>query len=106
MLTQQRTQVPPRTLYSAAPGFRAQMVRHGDWKLVVTSGTGKKETTYELFDLATDLSETKNLAAEKPDMLAEMKQRLAEISALDKDAVANDFYLPRSRPTTDALGAR
>lgn len=90
VLTQEQTQLPPRTLYSAAPGFRAQMVRHGDLKLVVTKGTGKKETTYELFDLASDLGETKNLAAEKPDLLAEMKQRLAEISARDKDAVAND----------------
>lgn len=90
VLTQEQTQLPPRTLYSAAPSFRAQMVRHGDWKLVVTKGTGKKESTYELFDLATDLSEAKNPAAEKPNLLAEMKQRLAEISARDKDAVAND----------------
>jgi arylsulfatase A-like enzyme len=90
VLAREQTQFPPRTLYSAAPAFRAQMVRHGDWKLVVTKGTGKKETTYELFDLASDLGETKNLAAEEPEVLTEMKQRLAEISARDKDAVAND----------------
>lgn len=81
---------PPRTLYSAAPGFRAQMVRHGDWKLAVGSSSKKKPPTEELFNLASDPGETKNLAAEKPDVLAEMKKRLAEISARDKDAVAKD----------------
>jgi arylsulfatase A-like enzyme len=87
VLTRQVKTLPPRTLYSAAPAFRAQMVRHGDWKLIVTRAAGKKGPTEELFDLAADLSETKNLAAEKPEVLAEMKQRLAEISARDKDAV-------------------
>jgi arylsulfatase A-like enzyme len=86
---------PPRTIYSAAPGFRAQMVRHGDWKLVVTTGESKKggkkkAATEELFNLASDIGEAKNLAAGKPDVLAEMKKRLAEISARDKDAVAED----------------
>ncbi|MBI5685846.1 MAG: sulfatase-like hydrolase/transferase [Verrucomicrobia bacterium] len=81
---------PLRTLYSAAPGFRAQMVRHGDWKLVVGAGGKKQAAKDELFNLASDPGETKNLAAEKPDVLAEMKKRLAEASARDKDAVAKD----------------
>jgi arylsulfatase A-like enzyme len=86
---------PIRTLYTAAPGFRAQAVRHGDWKLVVTrAGNGKKGqpkgAQEELFNLASDLGETKNLAAERPDVLAQMKQRLADISQRDNDAVAND----------------
>jgi arylsulfatase A-like enzyme len=87
VLNQQQPTLPLRTLYSAAPGFRAQMVRHGDWKLVVTKGSGKKGPTEELFDLATDLSETKNLAQDKPERLAELKQRLAEVSAADNDQV-------------------
>jgi arylsulfatase A-like enzyme len=81
---------PPRTLYSAAGGFRAQMVRYGDWKLVVTQAGGKKDANEELFDLAADLGETTNLAADKPEVLADMKRRLAEISARDKDALPND----------------
>jgi arylsulfatase A-like enzyme len=90
VLTQQEKASPPRSLYSAAAGFRAQMVRYGDWKLIVTQGGKKKSNTQELFHLAADLGETKNLAAERPEMLAEMLKRLAEISARDKDAVPND----------------
>jgi arylsulfatase A-like enzyme len=86
---------PPRTLYSAAPGFRARAIRYGDWKLVVSAGQTKKgavapTSAEELFNLASDPAETKNLAAEKPELLAEMKQRLAEISALDNDMLPND----------------
>ena len=66
------------------------MVRHGDWKLVVTKSSGKKGPTEELFDLAADPSETKNLAAEQPGVLAEMKQRLDEVSARDRDSVVKD----------------
>jgi len=90
VLARQKKDFPARTLYSAAPGFRASMVRHGDWKLVLTQATGKRASAEELFNLADDLGETKNLAAEKPDVLADMKRRLADISARDKDAVASD----------------
>jgi len=49
-------------------------VRQGAWKLVsVTNGKGGKlkaltaDATPELYDLATDLGETKNLAASHPE---------------------------------------
>jgi arylsulfatase A-like enzyme len=90
ILTQQASILPARTLYSAAPSFRAQMVRHGDWKLVVTKSSGKKGPTEELFDMAADPSETRNLAAEQPGVLAEMKRRLDEVSARDGDSVVKD----------------
>lgn len=92
VLTQPNQTPPVRTLYTAAPGFRAQAVRHGDWKLVVTTGNGKKAVApqEELFDLSADPGETKNLAGERPDVLAQMKERLAAISKADRDAVAND----------------
>jgi len=90
VLAGQVESMPDRTLYSAAGGFRAQMVRHGDWKLVVTQASGKKGPSEELFNLAADLGEAKNLAAEQPAVLADMKRRLAEISARDRDAVPND----------------
>jgi arylsulfatase A-like enzyme len=81
-----------RTLYTAAPGFRAQAIRHGEWKLIVTrEGTKKNKTTGdELYNLADDPAESKNVAAMRPDIVAKMKQRLADISRLDRDAVAND----------------
>jgi arylsulfatase A-like enzyme len=92
LLTQSGGSPPARTIYSAAPSFRAQMVRHGDWKLIVTSTDAKKNKAgqTELFNLAADIGETKNLAAEMPDKLAEMKQLLADVSRADRDAVAND----------------
>jgi len=103
VLAQQEKAWPVRTLYSAEPGYRAQMVRHGDWKLVVRKGVDQRpnkqkanadkaapQPTEELFNLASDPGETKNLAAEKPEMLAEMKRRLDGISARDRDAVAKD----------------
>jgi len=88
---------PSRALYSAAPGFRAQMIRHGDWKFIVTKAGNTKgqparggNAGEELFNLASDPSEAKNLAAENPEVLTEMKRRLEEISAADRDAVAKD----------------
>jgi arylsulfatase A-like enzyme len=103
VLSQREKSPTARTLYCAGVGFREQMVRHGDWKLIVTGGAdqrkGKqskgKETApkspapaEQLFNLAADPGETKNLAAEKPDVLAEMKRRLAAVAARDRDALA------------------
>ena len=69
-------------------------MRHGDWKLIVHSASGKKKNAageaVELYNLASDLGEANNLATQQPEVVAQMKQRLAEISRADKDAVAND----------------
>ncbi len=53
--------------------------RDGTWKLVPV-GPKAKEAGPALFDLAADLSETKNLAAVHPDRVAAMKAKLAEIT--------------------------
>jgi len=53
--------------------------RHGTWKLV-PGGPKAKEAGPGLFDLATDLSETKTLAAVNPDKVAAMRAKLAEIT--------------------------
>lgn len=95
VLTRQEKAFPARTIYSAGVGFRSAALRHGDWKLIVNRAVegkkgAKQPPAEELFNLAVDPGETKNLAAEKPDVLADMKQRLAVVSARDKDAVAND----------------
>ncbi len=47
-------------------------LRHGTWKYLSNSGA--------LYDLATDLSETKDVAAAHPEILAAMKQKLHEIT--------------------------
>jgi len=81
----------PRAIYGAAPGFRARMVRDGDWKLIVS------EDKAELFDLASDPNETTDLAAKQPDIVAALRARLAELSRADKDALAE----PRPEKKTD-----
>lgn len=45
-------------------------VRQGDWKLVVARGGSMQP---ELYNLAEDLSESKNMAAEKPEIVARLK---------------------------------
>ncbi|MBM3860042.1 MAG: sulfatase [Verrucomicrobia bacterium] len=72
----------PRAIYGAAPGFRARMVRDGDWKLIV------KQDSAELFDLARDPNETTDLSAKEPGKVAALRAKLAELSRADKDALA------------------
>lgn len=79
---------PARTLYTVGPGFKARSLRCDPWKLVV-HGTEEK-AKYELYDILTDPNETKNVAAEKPDELAAMKERLRVMARADRDALAND----------------
>jgi arylsulfatase A len=47
-----------------------QAVRFGDWKAVREKVKQNRDTTPELYDLATDVGETKNVAAEHPDLAA------------------------------------
>lgn len=78
-----------RDVYVAAPGYRARMVRHGDWKLISTEAKAKAPKV-ELFNLAADPNETHDLAAEEPGRVAEMRELLAKLSAADGDAAAKD----------------
>jgi arylsulfatase A-like enzyme len=70
----------PRTeiVYNIEP-FRAA-VRQGDWKLIWRTTL---PSSVDLYNLAHDSSETKNLAAEYPDKVAAMQQRL---NALAKES--------------------
>lgn len=74
----------PRTLYWAGTGFKTRAIREGDWKLIV-QGDGPNGKA-ELFDLASDPGETTNLAPMQADRVQHLRQRLAEISAADRDA--------------------
>ncbi len=53
--------------------------RHGTWKLV-PGGPKAKEAGPALFDLATDLGETKNVAAANLDKVTAMRAKLVEIT--------------------------
>jgi arylsulfatase A len=51
-------------------GGRAQAVRFGNWKAIRNNVTKSPDATPELYDLATDLGETTNLAGRHPDLAA------------------------------------
>jgi arylsulfatase len=72
--------VPHDYLWWLHEGNRA--VRVGDWKLVAAG----ENSPWELYDLRTDRAESKNLAAQQPEKVAELekmwKQRLEEFCAL------------------------
>src|SRR5262249_8139356 len=57
-------------------------LRAGDWKIVAAG----KDSPWELYDLSSDRSETRNLAAEKPDKVRELaafwEKQLADYAAL------------------------
>jgi len=67
-----------RTLYWRSKGSSGPIaLRHGSWKLVWTKRTSEPE----LFDLSEDLSEAKDVAAEHPDLVLELQNRLNEWEA-------------------------
>jgi len=49
-------------------------VRSGNWKAI----RNKKTKTFELYDLSTDVSESRDLASERPDILARLKSLLTQ----------------------------
>lgn len=64
-------------LYREFPAYGGQQsLRMGNWKYIRTGllgGKKAKPATEELYDLAADPAETKNVLAEHPDVLAKMK---------------------------------
>jgi arylsulfatase A-like enzyme len=68
-LTGEKTEQPHETLYWRYGDQWA--VRHGDWKLVAGVGGDLKDG--ELYNLADDVGESKNRAADMPDKVKELK---------------------------------
>ncbi|MBM3999303.1 MAG: arylsulfatase [Planctomycetes bacterium] len=58
--------VPRESIWWLHEGNRA--VRSGDWKLVAAKGQ-----PWELYDMATDRAESKNLASDRPDVVRELE---------------------------------
>jgi len=73
-------------LYAVAPGWRSRSLRLGDWKLIVHED--KNARRVELFDLAGDPAESKNLAEQLPDRVRQMLDELDRAAKRDRDAVA------------------
>lgn len=76
-------QAPREFLYREFHGYGGQqMLRMGDWKLLRRNLAGKvkgkaAKVSEELYHIATDPAETKNVAAEHPDLVAKMKAIMA-----------------------------
>lgn len=77
-----------RPLYGVAPNWRARALRFGDWKLILF-GEGRTSKT-ELYNLAADPAEQNNLATAEPVRLQEMRARLDQAAARDRDALPKD----------------
>ena len=90
-LTGENVGMPHDTLFwrTNGPGGN-NAVRRGDMKLV---RLGKTEP--QLYDLAADIGETKNLAAEKPAVVKELVSAIAE---WEKGTVAPIFQSPKQAP--------
>lgn len=82
-------------VYNVEP-FRAA-VRQGDWKLIWRTLLPSEA---DLFDLAHDASETKDVSAEHPDKVAALKQRL---EALAKESAKPLFLVDQFKVVTKSL---
>ncbi len=78
LLTGRQDKPATRTLYWNVG--RATGLLHGDWKLIVSGG---KQTKVELYNVADDPAEAKDLAAAQPERVAELKKLLAEERSRD-----------------------
>jgi len=68
----------PRVLYWKTPNHRA--VRFGDWKLIVKKGGGD----VQLYDLARDPHETKDLARQQGETVEKLQGMLAQLARDDR----------------------
>ncbi|MBK1834183.1 sulfatase [Roseibacillus ishigakijimensis] len=76
-LTGEKSDLPERTLFWRSGGKGGRYaVRQGDWKLL---RNGPDEV--QLFNLAADISESNNLAAEEPALVAKLQAELASWEA-------------------------
>jgi arylsulfatase A-like enzyme len=87
-LTGENDERPHETLYWRFGNQWA--IRHGDWKLVVA---GRSDPAGELYNLAEDKSESKNLAADMPEKVRELKTLYDKWNAEQAEPSA-----PKERP--------
>ncbi len=74
----QQVSAGPRSFYWKTPNAAA--VRRGDWKLIVS----QKGREAQLYDVASDPYETKDLAGAQPERVSELKALLKEYAAKDR----------------------
>lgn len=103
LLTRQAGEWPDRTLVIQShrgdvPAFEHHFaVRTDAWKLVRNSGFGREQAPagapLELFDMQNDPSETRDVSAEHPQVVQDLRRRYAEWFA-DVSATRPDNYAP------------
>jgi arylsulfatase A-like enzyme len=86
LLAGEITRPAPRTLYIPMPNAAA--LRHGDWKLISYKSANKPA---ELFDLAIDPYEKKDVAAAEPARLKELQDRLRDMRQGDLTELPSDL---------------
>jgi len=92
-ITGEETQTLPRTIYWKFTGGQ-MAIRHGHWKLILPRN--------ELFNLADDPYEKRNLAKSEPARVAELLERLARARKLDaaKHPAQRRGHRSATEPTT------
>ncbi len=78
---------PHERLFWRTGGGAAHAVRQGDWKLVKL-----QNQSAELYNLADDIGEARNLAAQQPEITAQLQQT---VNAWDKELIKPIFESPR-----------
>ncbi|TWU07553.1 arylsulfatase [Stieleria varia] len=96
LLGQQQPERP--YLYREFSGYGGQQsLRMGDWKAVRQNMT-RGNLTVELYNIAEDISESKDVASEHPDLVAKMTKMMSEVRT-----PSDDFPLiPLDAPVKDA----
>lgn len=98
---------PVRETAINSSGQGAYALRQGDWKLIVDTA-GKMKSRLQLFNLADDLGETRDLSEQEPDQATEMERLLKKLVSAGRSTPGpeqrNDGPLARFASLQDADG--
>ena len=97
-LAGEKTGAPHARLFWRSGGGARFAVREGDWKLV-----GGEDGATQLFNLATDIGESQDLAAAKPEVLTRLRQAYDQ---WNQDNIAPAFESPRAKQPKAAKKVR
>ncbi len=93
LITGQENNPEDRRLFWNFRGDAVLGMRHGDWKLISQEENGKRKV--ELFNIAEDPYEKRELAADHPDIVRELSSRIQEERQLDGTSARSDVTSPK-----------